>query len=195
MAQDTIADALAIMAAPVGLLGQMAGHLLAARLRPGLGILRAFFAGFPCALAVFTAYEALCLALRPTADAWSALADLLAFLALCYTYFHFANMSYGARRIRLLREIHAAPRGLTKDELLARYNAREMLDNRLDRLVASRQLRVDAGRVFGGRSAVRGMAACLALLKLVIFGGRERSDLPQGIEALRKAVAEPRREA
>lgn len=195
MAQDTLAEALAVLAAPIGLAGHMIGHLLACRLKPSLGILRAYFVGFPCGLAVFLFYEILCLTLRPSLSLASALADLAAFLALCYTYFHFANMSYGARRVRLLRDVHGCPQGLSADELLTRYNAREMLDNRLERLIASRQIRIEDGRIYNRRPAVRGMAACLALLKRFIFGARQRSDLPQGIEALQKAAAEPRSDA
>ena len=70
-----------------------------------------------------------------TSAADSATANALIYLAFCYVYFHWNNMGETARRIRLLRELHDTPQGLTDAELHARYPAREILEHRLRRLL------------------------------------------------------------
>ncbi|GMR05077.1 MAG: hypothetical protein BMS9Abin23_1009 [Thermodesulfobacteriota bacterium] len=60
--------------------------------------------------------------------------------ALAYSYFHIFNMSETARRIRILHDIYSAGR-LKVSGVSASYNAEEMLANRLERLVAMRQIR------------------------------------------------------
>jgi len=65
--------------------------------------------------------------------------------ALAYTYFHFFNMSETARRIRILCAIHRAG-SLGPDELTGIYRAPDIVALRLQRLVALRQLKCEAGR-------------------------------------------------
>ena len=52
-----------------------------------------------------------------------------------YVYFHFFNMSETARRVRILAEIQKA-RVFKRDRVHEEYSARDMISNRLKRLVA-----------------------------------------------------------
>ncbi len=100
------------------------------------------------------------------------LLQILTFVVLGYGYFHFVNLGETARRIRILREFVTAGGQLTAPELLARYNAAEIVEKRLGRLLRRRQLRLDHGRYLVGRPTVLRMARLLDLLKWLL-GGRE----------------------
>lgn len=71
---------------------------------------------------------------------FAALYSIAVFDALTYAYFHLFNMSETARRIRILYEIYLSG-VMTQAGLELSYNPSVMLENRLDRLVAMRQLR------------------------------------------------------
>ncbi len=65
--------------------------------------------------------------------------------ALAYTYFHLFNMSETARRIRILYEIDKKG-ALSQGEIAAIYGTSDILDIRLERLLAARQLEYVDGR-------------------------------------------------
>ena len=79
----------------------------------------------------------------------------LTYLSLAYFYvFGFYNLGESARRIRLLIELRSAgDRGMTLDEILAVYNARMIVEARLQRLLSGGQVVEREGRYFfsGGR--------------------------------------------
>ncbi len=62
-----------------------------------------------------------------------------------YAYFHLFNLGETGRRIRILREIHAAG-ALGREEIASIYGTEGLMDVRLDRLVATGQLAVRDGR-------------------------------------------------
>lgn len=65
--------------------------------------------------------------------------------AVAYAYFHLFNLGETARRIRILREIHAA--GTLRDDALAgAYGSDELVTVRLGRLVETGQVEVRGGR-------------------------------------------------
>lgn len=64
---------------------------------------------------------------------------------LAYTYFHLFNMSETARRIRILYEIDKKG-ALSQAEIAAIYGTSDILDIRLERLLAARQLEYADGR-------------------------------------------------
>lgn len=66
----------------------------------------------------------------------------LAYLSFAYFYvFGFYNLGESARRIRLLIELRGAgERGMTLNELLTAYNARMIVEARLERLLAAGQI-------------------------------------------------------
>jgi hypothetical protein len=105
-----------------------------------------------------------------------ATADALLYAAFCYVYFHWNNMGETARRIRMLRELAAAPEGLTVQEMVRRYSAREILERRLERLSAAGQISETDGRLVLTSRAVLLSAQLVGLVKLIVFGGRSELD-------------------
>lgn len=102
---------------------------------------------------------------------------LITYGALGYCYFHFINLGETARRIRIVRELaEAGPAGLSRDELLSRYNARIMVEARFKRLVNNAQVVERDGRYYSGKPAVLLMARTLSLIKKVLLG-RDREQL------------------
>jgi hypothetical protein len=68
----------------------------------------------------------------------------LVYCLLSISYFHFFNMSETARRIRILCELERAGSLSTRD-MTALYKTTDIIRFRLDRLVAMRQLKCEAG--------------------------------------------------
>ncbi len=76
---------------------------------------------------------------------------LITYNALAYSFFHVFNMSDTARRIKILSEIRAAG-SLRTSELRSSYSSEEMLENRIERLLYSGQIkRSGSGYVLGSR--------------------------------------------
>ena len=99
-------------------------------------------------------------------------ADALLYASFCYVYFHWNNMGETARRIRMLRELAAAPEGLTFEDMVRRYSAREILERRLERLSAAGQIRETGGRLVLTSATVLLSARLVGLAKQIVFGGR-----------------------
>jgi hypothetical protein len=106
--------------------------------------------------------------LAGTSTSTSIAANFLIFLSFEYVFFHWNNMGGTARRVRLVRELSEAPAGLTIAELLSRYSAREILDRRLGRMIASGQLIERNGRLYPGNPSVLTVARIVGLLKLIL---------------------------
>ena len=96
----------------------------------------------------------------------------LLYLTFCYVYFHWNNMGETARRIRMLRVLAAAPDGMTFDEMVARYSAREILERRLERLTTAGQIREVEGRLILNSRTVLASAQLVGLAKWIVFGDR-----------------------
>ena len=97
-------------------------------------------------------------------------ANAVIYGALSYCHFHFINLGETARRIRILRELAESENGLSREEILVRYNARQILAVRIARLEGNGQLRLENDRYVSGAPAVLAMAAVLDLLKRVLLG-------------------------
>lgn len=91
-------------------------------------------------------------------------------IVLCNSYigFHLDNMAETARRIRILRELHAAG-GLTREALLTAYSPQEVFDLRLRRLKLAGQCVEENGRLRMTGGAYSLMGTLVALGRKVIF--------------------------
>lgn len=67
----------------------------------------------------------------------------LSFCALSFCYFNFINLIYTSLRIRCLREIYMHNETMSEEEILKIYNAEIILNQRLKRLVESKNLIVN----------------------------------------------------
>ena len=79
-------------------------------------------------------------------------------------------MGEGARRIRIMRELYKSETGLTLDELLKIYDGRQMIENRISRLVSGGQIIFKNGRYFIGKPHMLLISRIILLMKLIILG-------------------------
>ncbi|CCQ89719.1 membrane hypothetical protein [Nitrospina gracilis 3/211] len=93
-----------------------------------------------------------------------------------YCYFHFINLGETARRIRLLRELHEAGGGLALDELLGRYNASQMVEIRLKRLLGTGQIVERDGRYFIGKPVMLWISQAIVVAKRIVLGKSSEFD-------------------
>lgn len=91
--------------------------------------------------------------------------DLAIYAALGYCYFHFVNLGETARRVRILRELIEAREGLAEDEILARYNAKQIVTMRIDRLLHNGQIVEQEGRYIVGKPFMLLIARGMTWLK------------------------------
>ena len=99
-----------------------------------------------------------------------------AYAALGYCYFHFINLGETARRIRLLMELYGYGEGLAEDELLRRYNAGNIIEKRIGRLVKSGQIVHKNGRYSIGNPVMLHISRIITFFKLLIMGKRSEFD-------------------
>lgn len=126
------------------------------------GLLRSVYLGFAAGVAACALLCGFTEALPPA---------LVTTGALGYCYFHFINLGETARRIRLVRELsEAGPAGLSREEILARYNAGTILAARFARLINNSQVVEQEGRYYLGKPAVLHMARALLLMKRILLG-------------------------
>lgn len=104
------------------------------------------------------------------AGVWGTLEDIFVYCMLSYGYFHFVNLSESARRIRLLREMEEARLGLTEAQILGRYNAAEIVNRRLGRLLSTGQIKEQGGRLFIANPVMLISARIILFLKTFLLG-------------------------
>jgi hypothetical protein len=128
------------------------------------GLFRAMLAGFLGGLA------ALAVASWAFGDrsVWGALCNAGTYICFSYVLFHWNNMGETGRRVRLAIELQNAPNGLTRNEILARYGHREIVDRRIARLLASRQIIETNSRYHVANTSVLTMARIIGVLKLLL---------------------------
>jgi hypothetical protein len=103
---------------------------------------------------------------------WLATVNFLTYSALAYCYAHFINLGEGARRIRIIRELYKSETGLTLDELLKIYDCRQMVENRINRLIRSGQIVLRNNRYFIGKPTMLFIARIILVMKLIVLGKR-----------------------
>ncbi len=105
----------------------------------------------------------------PVADAALLAANLVAYTGFAYTYLHFLSMGETARRVRILIELtEAGAAGLSEDAIQERYSDREVVDRRLERLSAKRQIEERNGRLFIRNGEVLWIAGCIVSLRRLL---------------------------
>lgn len=142
---------------------------------PRLGLLKSVYAGFAAGLCSILAFYFINpgKGLVLSADSFGLLVvNLLAYFSLGYCYFHFINLGETARRIRILRELVESKAGLSLDEILERYNAGEILERRIGRLLSNGQIILCDGKYYIGKPFVLLIAKIILFMKWMILGKR-----------------------
>lgn len=105
-----------------------------------------------------------------------AISNLIIYGALGYCYFHFVNLGETARRIRILRELYDVSDGLSLGDILDRYNARDIVRLRINRLLDNGQLVYHDGRYYTGKPAMLLISKAIIATKLIILRKRSEFD-------------------
>lgn len=148
----------------VGALAVMVFHILLSQRRSG-GFLEALVVAVALGFCAMLGLQVLVGFVWPLSGFDAAgyfIANLILFGALLYLYVNFVNMGETARRIRILTELRQAPQGLSRQELLKRYNAEEIIDKRLHRLCVT-------GQVIGGSDGLLRVKPGSAMLRVARF--------------------------
>lgn len=160
------------LAAPAALALNVAVQVGAFRAMPRVGLLRSEVVGFAAGLAGLVCVHAgVRLAAGSAAEVAGPLAaNLVTYGALGYCYFHFGNLGETARRVRIVREIYeAGERGLTMEEILRCYDAREIFDRRLARLTGAGQIVLRDGHYRIASPVLTLMARGVLFLKVLLL--------------------------
>lgn len=146
----------------------------------GKKLLKSEYFGFLCGAVVLAVSEII--AHQALEADWLSLicVNLIIYLCFSYCYFNFINMGETARRIRLLRELDEAPAGLTMKEILKRYNAQEIINIRMNRLMHNGQIVLRGGRYYVGSPVMLLISKAIVLMKLVVLGKKSEFDFHHG---------------
>jgi hypothetical protein len=171
----------------LGLCADVFVHVAASWLTAGKRILHCLLAGMAAGLFTTAGVSLLALGGRFDIDGIFLLVfNLVASLALAYCYFCFVNLNLTSLRIRMLQELRASPDGLSRAGILKLYNARTLVDRRIDRLTQGGQMRQVGGRFYTRPSVLLTVARIINLLKLVVLNQRpgraSKAAMKQGVE-------------
>ncbi len=136
----------------------------------GKKLLKSEYSGFLCGSIVLVVCETFAYE-EPVVERLSLICvNLIIYFCLSYCYFNFINMGETARRIRLLRELDDAPAGLTREEMLKRYNAQQIINIRMSRLIHNGQILLRDGRYYVGSPVMLFIAKMIVFMKLIVIG-------------------------
>jgi hypothetical protein len=164
-----------IMIPIVGFLSNMIVQVSSIRLLKKAGMLKSIVFGFISGICVLLILE-YPLFFKIKEFIYIGFVNLIIYTSLGYCYFHFVNLGETARRIRILREIYDSESGLTQDEIVKRYNSREIIDRRLERLLDNGQVIRKNGRLYIGKPVVLLIAKIILFLKIFIIGKKSEFD-------------------
>lgn len=139
------------------------------------GLLKSEYIGFLTGFTVFFLTELYVFHLQqcPVSDSAAIFAaNFIIYCALGYIYFHFIALGETARRIRILRELYEAKDGLLLNEILERYNAREIFENRMNRLINNGQIILREGRYQIISLPMLLITRIILVFKMIVFGKR-----------------------
>ena len=168
-----------VLVSPIGLLINVLTQIIRFRYSKTTGLLKSVFLGFGVGLLwVITIDSYINFAVCKSAENFVPLliSNLLIYSSLGYCYFHFINLGETARRIRIMRELYDSSKPLQLREILERYNAHEIVQRRVGRLVKSGQLIEKEGRYYIGSSVLFTMAKIIVAMKRLFLGGKSESD-------------------
>jgi len=139
------------------------------------GLLKSLFSGFAVGLLSLLFVQLFAVFLNITFLP-NLMVNIIIYSSLGYCYFHFINLGETARRIRILRELYDSNGGLTLEEILKRYNAKKMVELRLQRLLNNGQVILKDGMLYNGKPIMLFISKTIILLKLIILGKKSEFD-------------------
>lgn len=146
----------------IGILINILSQVLIFRIKPGFGLLNSLISGFCIGLFITTG-------VLKTNGHLNFCVNIATYVTLSYSYFHFVNMGQTARRIRILREIYEARGGISYDDLLRNYNAKIILDTRIERLISKKQIIEENNRLYICNPTMANIAKIILWIRNIIF--------------------------
>lgn len=92
----------------------------------------------------------------------------IVYSTIAYTYFHFFNMSETARRIRILYEIYSVG-SLSSQDITALYKSHDLVNIRLERLLALKQLKLINGFYLIDRKTIYYAAVLISVWRKLLY--------------------------
>ena len=164
----------------IGIFSNITAQILSYKYLLSRRLLKSEYFGFLCGLIVLAVCQVLANG-KPDAEQFSLICtNLIIYFCLSYAYFHFINLGETARRIRLLRELYEAPFGLSREEILKKYNAPEIINIRTSRLLNNGQIILRYGRYYIASPVMLLISKAIVLMKLVVLGKKSEFDLNHG---------------
>ena len=168
---------LLVLAPALGMLGNVFTHIITSRLNRGRSQIKCMAWGFVLGLiCVLIFVFAVSFRQKVNLDFLSYIVlDIVAYVSLAYGYFHFVNINIASLRVRILQEIIDSACGLSQEDILERYDARQILDIRIKRFVSSNQLIEKQGFYFTGENrSFLALFWFFEILKFVFLGRGNR---------------------
>ena len=179
-----VVDLLHVITPVLGLLVNMTFQIMGVRCVASIDYYKSIAYGFRLGLFVVLVSESvfLLLGVKSLSDSIAlSTANLTVYLLIAFSYFAFINLGVSSLRVRLLDELDRSIDGLTMNEILERYNSREIIKNRVEKLGKTGQLIRKDDRYFVGRSTALLMVKILELLKFIVLGRKPRITLFKGL--------------
>lgn len=175
-----LADYFSIFIAVICLICNVLVQIITYRCFPKQGLLKSVFFGFGAGILVLFYWELRgywAINIFSKEIIASTAVYLITYISLGYCYFHFINLGETARRIRILRELKDASGGLALNQVLARYNAQEIFENRISRLLKNGQIILVNDKYYIGKPFLLYMARFLVFLKFILMRKKDESGL------------------
>ena len=163
----------------IGLGANLICQVCASRYTKGLGFLKSVYAGFAVGLLISVFIGLYCLgqASLPLSDEVAyVFVNVVTYFALGFGYFTFVNLGQTGRRIRISRELYESKNGLSAEEMLKRYSAKDIIEKRIKRLIGTGQIIYKGGRYYIGSPVMLFMARTIVAMKLIVLGKRSEFD-------------------
>jgi hypothetical protein len=98
--------------------------------------------------------------------------NIFCFIVMQSCFFLIINTGVSALRVRFLDELSRAEKGLTVEEIIERYNPKEITQKRIEKLSAAKQIFCKENRYFVNRGLILLVAKVFDNMKFLIFGKR-----------------------
>lgn len=153
-------------------------QIIGIRLFPQIGLLNSVFLGFIFGFLNLLTFELYIYLVVVSNRSFTVnlITEIIIYAALSYCYFVFINLGETARRIRILREVFDAPEGFSLEEILRRYNAKEIIELRLQRLLANGQIIAKEDKYYIGKPLMLWMAKIVVAFKFILLGKKSEFD-------------------
>lgn len=172
-------DSSQVLSPIIGLFINVSFQCVSFRYISNLALLKSVFLGFTVGLLgifMLEFYALFTLSISSKDSIYILIVNFITYSSLGYCYFHFINLGETAQRIRIIRELYDSKDGLSTKEILERYNAKDIVEIRIKRLVNNGQIIYKEDRYYIGMPIMLLMAKIIVTMKIIVLGKRSEFD-------------------